>query len=137
VRGTFAPDRFFVRGGQAYANGLLRATMRRANGSVVGTTSRRITVPVKGGSDAARGGCSRREVPDPQPGARSAESQSAGCGGSPQPGQARHRRGSGPGNLLGNLLCAVANLLNGDGSPLNLLRLVNVLNRILAVLRIG
>jgi hypothetical protein len=31
----------------------------------------------------------------------------------------------------------VANLLNGDGSPLNLLRLVNVLNRILAVLRVG
>ena len=36
---------------------------------------------------------------------------------------------SGPGNLLGNLLCAVANLLNGNG-PLG--GLANLLNQILA-----
>ena len=38
---------------------------------------------------------------------------------------------SGPGNLLGNLLCAVANLLNANG-PLS--NLVNLLNQILALL---
>jgi len=38
----------------------------------------------------------------------------------------------GPGNLLGNLLCAVANLLNGN--PLNNLRLAALLNGILGVL---
>ena len=38
---------------------------------------------------------------------------------------------SGPGNLLGNLLCAVANLLNGNG-PLS--ALVNLLNQILGQL---
>jgi hypothetical protein len=38
----------------------------------------------------------------------------------------------GPGNLLGNLLCAVANLLNGSGSPTALQQLVNLLNQILA-----
>jgi hypothetical protein len=38
---------------------------------------------------------------------------------------------SGPGNLLGNLLCAVANLLNGGG-PLGALS--GLLNRILALL---
>jgi hypothetical protein len=38
---------------------------------------------------------------------------------------------SGPGNLLGNLLCAVANLLNTNG-PLS--TLVNLLNQILALL---
>jgi len=38
---------------------------------------------------------------------------------------------SGPGNLLGNLLCAVANLLNGGG-PLS--QLVNLLNQILGIL---
>jgi len=38
---------------------------------------------------------------------------------------------SGPGNLLGNLLCAVANLLNANG-PLS--TLVNLLNQILAQL---
>ena len=36
---------------------------------------------------------------------------------------------SGPGNLLGNLLCAIANLLNNNG-PLS--TLVNLLNQILA-----
>ena len=38
---------------------------------------------------------------------------------------------SGPGNLLGNLLCAVANLLNANG-PLS--QLVNLLNQILGLL---
>ena len=38
---------------------------------------------------------------------------------------------SGPGNLLGNLLCAIANLLNGSG-PLS--TLVNLLNQILGSL---
>ena len=41
----------------------------------------------------------------------------------------------GAGNLLGNLLCAIAHLL--DGTPLSnvqLLRLANVLNRILGLL---
>ena len=37
----------------------------------------------------------------------------------------------GPGNLLGNLLCAVANLLNGGGA---LATIVNLLNQILAQL---
>jgi hypothetical protein len=38
---------------------------------------------------------------------------------------------SGPGNLLGNLLCAVANLLNANG-PVS--TLANLLNQILALL---
>lgn len=37
----------------------------------------------------------------------------------------------GPGNLLGNLLCAVANLLNGGGA---LQQIVNLLNQILGLL---
>jgi hypothetical protein len=37
----------------------------------------------------------------------------------------------GPGNLLGNLLCSVANLLNNNGSGGGLQGLVNLLNRIL------
>ena len=40
----------------------------------------------------------------------------------------------GPGNLLGNLLCAVANLLNSSGSPTALNQIANLLNRILAAL---
>jgi hypothetical protein len=38
---------------------------------------------------------------------------------------------AGPGNLLGNLLCAVANLLNGTG-PLS--AIANLLNQILSQL---
>jgi hypothetical protein len=38
----------------------------------------------------------------------------------------------GPGNLLGNLLCAVANLLNGNTSPTALQQLANLLNQIIA-----
>jgi hypothetical protein len=37
----------------------------------------------------------------------------------------------GPGNLLGNLLCAVANLLNGNTSPTALQQLANLLNQII------
>lgn len=41
----------------------------------------------------------------------------------------------GPGNLLGNLLCAVANLLNNTGNtPTALQQIVNLLNQILAQL---
>ena len=38
----------------------------------------------------------------------------------------------GPGNLLGNLLCAVANLLNNNSSGTALQQVVNLLNQILA-----
>ena len=38
----------------------------------------------------------------------------------------------GPGNLLGNLLCAIAGLLDGPGNPLS--AIVSLLNRILGIL---
>jgi hypothetical protein len=45
------------------------------------------------------------------------------------------RAGTGPGNLLGNLLCSVANLLNGGGALSGLLQqLTNLLNQILGAL---
>ena len=37
----------------------------------------------------------------------------------------------GPGNLLGNLLCAVSHLLDGSGSPNALQQLANLLNQLL------
>jgi len=40
---------------------------------------------------------------------------------------------SGPGNLLGNLLCGLANALNGGASATTI---ANILNRILAILRL-
>ena len=41
---------------------------------------------------------------------------------------------SGPGNLLGNLLCAVAGLLDGTGLGPQLTQIANLLNQILAIL---
>ncbi len=43
---------------------------------------------------------------------------------------------SGPGNLLGNLLCAVAGLLDGNTPLSDLLHLANILNRILTLLKL-
>jgi hypothetical protein len=43
---------------------------------------------------------------------------------------------SGPGNLLGNLLCAIAGLLNGVPSP-DLQALANLINAIIALLNAG
>ena len=138
VRGEFVPDRFIVRGGDAYANGVLRATLRRGSGELVGTTTRRVTIPVRNGSTGAR------------------PAQVAAQGGTCDIlnlvlgpldlnllGLEVHLdrvvldivARTGAGNLLGNLLCAVAGLLDGTGL-LNELRLANALNRVLALLRV-
>src|SRR5262245_9562737 len=139
VRGTFVPDRFFMRGGQAYANGVLRTTLRRGSGDLVGRTTRRVSLPVRNGSTPAGT-------------AGQAAAQAAVCDVlnlvlGPLDlnllGLEVHLNRvvldivarTGAGNLLGNLLCAVAGLLDGTGA-LNQLRLANVLNRVLALLRL-
>ncbi|MBA2640516.1 MAG: ABC transporter substrate-binding protein [Nocardioidaceae bacterium] len=130
VRGTFTPDRFFNKKGEVYAEGTLRAVLKNDDGTQQ-KTSREIRIPVKAATaSAARAECDilnlvlgpldlnllglevhlNRVVLDivAVPGA---------------------------GNLLGNLLCAVAGLL--DGTDLNLLerlKLANLLNRILNLL---
>ena len=131
VRGTFTPRRFIFRDGTVFAVGKLDAVMRR-NGNVIGRPDREITIPVKGtaSSDARGRPCEilhlvlgpldldllglqvhlNRVVLDIQ-------------------------ADPGPGNLLGNLLCAIAGLL--DPGPVNLLerlRLANLLNRVLGLL---
>ena len=141
ARGTFVPDRFLVRGGDTYANGVLRATLRRGNGELVGRTSRQVTIPVRNGST------STRSAP-----AGSVAAQGGACDilnlvlgplDLNLLGLEVHLNRvvldivarAGAGNLLGNLLCAVAGLLDGTGL-LNQLRLANVLNRVLALLRV-
>lgn len=138
VRGTFAPDRFLVQRGQAYANGVLTATLRRGNGSVVGTVTRRVTIPVKSGTASANPGvtAAQGEVCD-------ILNLVLGPLDLNLLGLEVHLKRvvldivarPGAGNLLGNLLCAVAGLLDGTGL-LNELRIANALNRILALLRI-
>jgi len=136
VRGTFVPTRSFVAHGVTKVQGELAVTLRRANGTLVGRATRHdATLPVNSSqartsavSAAARATCNilhlvlgpldlnllglhvhlNRVVLD-----ITAE--------------------SGSGNLLGNLLCAVAHLLDGTGVPTltDLLNLSNLLNRLI------
>jgi len=133
VRGTFSPERFVAQRGEVFAVGVLDATLRRGNGELVGKATRTVSIPVQSAStDGARGG--------------------AGCDilnlvlgplDLNLLGLEIHLNRvvldivavPGAGNLLGNLLCAVAGLLDGTGlNNLQLLRLSNLLNRILGLL---
>jgi hypothetical protein len=141
VRGTFDAKRFLVKKGETYAVGVLHATLRRGDGSLVGRANRQITIPVRN----ARVGA-----------ATAAFGESAVAAGAPCQildlvlgpldlnllGLKVHlnrvvlniEADPGAGALLGNLLCAVAGLLDGP-SLLEQLRLSNILNRILSILR--
>jgi hypothetical protein len=135
VRGTFEPRRFVVKKGDTYAVGVLHATMRRANGDVVGRPSKTVSIPVKNaftgaGKTSAARNC---QVLDLVLGPLDLNLL----------GLKVHLNRivlhivatSGAGALLGNLICAIAGLLDGT-SLLDRLRLANVLNRILGVLNI-
>jgi hypothetical protein len=132
VRGTFDPRHFIYRGGDVYAVGTLHAVARNGSGEVVGRDSKQIQIPVK----------NARTVEE----ARAATCQILHLVLGPLDlnllGLKIHldrvvldiTAESGPGNLLGNLLCAVAGLLDGRPRLIDLLRLANVLNRILVIL---
>jgi len=127
VRGYFKPDRFFVKKGETYADGVLHAKLVRGNGNVIGHVKRQITIPVKS--------------------AKNPQTQAVcdvlhlvlGPLDLDLLGLEVHLdkvvldivARSGAGKLLGNLLCAVTGLLDG-----NQLQLANILNRILAILRV-
>jgi hypothetical protein len=137
VSGMFAPMRSYVSGSKAFVQGDLTVTLRRATGELLtGTTRHNVALPV-----SAPGG-----------GAAPAVQAAVSC-----PilhlvlgpldlnllGLVVHLNKvtlditaqSGPGNLLGNLLCAVAGLLDRTNpSILDLLNLSNAINRILSIL---
>lgn len=138
VRGSFVPTRSFVRHGQTYVQGTLSTTLRRANGHLVGRTVRHdVAVPVR-----ARGAHTSANAP-----AAAASCNILHLVLGPLDlnllGLKVHLNRvvldiiaqSGSGNLLGNLLCAVAHLLdNTSPNILNLLRLSSLLNRIIGIL---
>ena len=141
VRGQFVPLRSFVRSGEAFVQGNLTATLRRGNGALVGRVTRHdVTLPVRAAGGHLAGAA--------------AASTTAAAAAATCPilhlvlgpldlnllGLMVHldrvvldiTAQSGPGNLLGNLLCAVAGLLdNTNQTLLNLLRLASLLNRII------
>jgi hypothetical protein len=134
VRGWFVPRRFDNQNGELVAIGRLHAVLVRPNGTVRGVADKRITIPV-----------------------RRIEGERVGARLQPESCQILNlilgpldlnllglevhlnrvvlniEATPGPGNLLGNLLCAVAGLLDNTGVLREIRR---ILNSVLAILRL-
>ena len=134
--GTFTPTKFSVVNGVLEATGLLKGTLTDANGTSLGAVSQTATIPVDTSAAA--------------PNAAAAAPAAIGCNvlnltlgplnlnllGLVVTLNQVHLTITavpGAGNLLGNLLCAVANLLNGGVGGL-LTEISVLLNVILALL---
>ena len=141
-QGTFTPQKFSVANGVLEATGLLNGTMADANGTKLGTVSQTVTMPVNAGATtgATTGGAKAN-----------ATNQVLACNildlvlgqlnlnllGLVVTLNQVHLNitaGPGAGNLLGNLRCAVAGLLNGGGLSGVLGQIASLLNQILALL---
>ena len=137
VRGSFVPVRSFTRHHQAFVQGDLITKVRRTNGTVVGKSTRHdVTIPVN-----SPGAHTRSAAQTQQQAACNILHLVLGPLNLNLLGLHVHLNRvvlditahSGSGNLLGNLLCAVAHLLDGASpSALNILQLTNLLNRIIA-----
>jgi hypothetical protein len=141
VTGHFKPLRSYVRNGQTVVQGDLAVVMRRSNGQLVGKPTRHdVVVPVNAvGAHTSRS-------------AAASDSSRASCTilhlvlgplNLNLLGLKVHLNTvvlditaqSGSGNLLGNLLCAVAHLLDNTSPTLNdLNQLSSLLNRIIGIL---
>jgi hypothetical protein len=136
VTGTFKPRRFMQDGGQLMAVGKLTATLTRGGGKVVGTRSKVVTLPVKSAE-----GTSLARVAARAPGDCEILHLVLGPLDLNLLGLKVHLdrvvlnidAEPGPGNLLGNLLCAVAGLLDNNGV---LTQIRQILNSILGILRL-
>ena len=137
VTGSFKPREFRVSpGGTLKAVGRLTATLTRGNGNVVGTTSERVVLPVMKAEGqnlrtAAAAAAADCEILNLVLGPLDLDLL----------GLKVHldrvvlniTASPGSGNLLGNLLCAVAGLLDTPGV---LTQISQILNSILAILRL-
>ncbi|MDZ5619296.1 hypothetical protein [Nocardioides bizhenqiangii] len=134
VRGWFTPRRFENRAGKLVAIGRLHAVLRNGDGELRGEENRRIAIPVK-------------RIEGDRVGARQLPSSCQILNLVLGPldlnllGLEVHLNRivlnivatPGPGNLLGNLLCAIAGLLDNVGV---LRQIRQILNAILAILRL-
>jgi len=135
VDGTFTPRRFVMDDGGLAAVGMLHATLTRASGKVVGTKDTVVTVPVKSADGAPVGKVSARAgdcailhlVLGPL------DLNLLGLKVHLDKVVLNIDAAPGAGNLLGNLLCAVAGLLDNTGV---LPQIRQILNSILGILRL-
>jgi hypothetical protein len=130
VTGTFVPTRFTSTSSQVLATGELTATLVDSIGRSVGTATQTVTLPLvrgeSGGDFTSLASC---EVLDLVLGPL--DLNLLGVMVHLDRVHLNITAVTGPGNLLGNLLCAVLDLLNGTG---NLGTIANLLNVILALL---
>jgi hypothetical protein len=123
--GTANIQNFATQNGQLVANGTLTGTLLNSTGTPIGTvTNVPISLPV------ASGGAGSCQILDLTLGPL--DLNLLGLVVHLDRVHLNITAQQGPGNLLGNLLCAVANLLNGNSSPNALQSLVNLLNQIIA-----
>lgn len=114
--GTLNVTRFANQGGQLVAIGTLTGTLTNPVTGLTQAVSQAVTLPVTG----ATGSC---QILDLTIGAINLNL--LGLVVTTNPIHLNITAQSGPGNLLGNLLCAVANLLNGGGPLGNIAGLLN------------
>jgi hypothetical protein len=125
--GRFMPKKFAVSNGVLEATGLLKGTLKAANGTELGTVQRTITIPVdtKGAAIAAPVCNVLNLVLGPL------HLNLLGLVVHLNRVHLTITAIPGAGNLLGNLLCGIANLLNGSGS---LSKIAALLNKVLTLL---
>ena len=131
VTGKFNPDRFVAQDGDVFAVGMLSATLRRTDGTLVGRVHKPIAIPVH--SAHYPGGAKACDILDLILGPL--HLNLLGLHVDLKRVVLHIVAMSGAGNLLGNLLCAVAHLLDGT-RLIDQLKLANLLNKILSLLRI-
>jgi hypothetical protein len=123
--GTANITSFAVQNGQLVANGTLTGTLFDSAGNAIGTvTNTPIGLPV---STAGTGSC---QILDLRLGPL--DLNLLGLVVHLDTVHLNITAQQGPGNLLGNLLCAVAHLLDGNAAPNALQQLANLLNQVIA-----
>jgi hypothetical protein len=124
--GTVDVDRLSLQNGHLIANGTLTGTVENAAGETVGSVEdRQVSLPVSSGEGAT---C---QIADLSIGAINLNL--LGLVVHLDPVHLNISGVQGPGNLLGNLLCTVTNLLNGNLGLSPLLQpIINLLNTVLA-----
>ena len=124
--GTFTPTKFSVVNGVLEATGLVKGTMTDANGAALGTVSQTATIPVDRTAAPDAVGCNVLNLT-----LGPLNLNLLGLVVTLNQVHLTITAVPGAGTLLGNLLCAVANLLNGTGS---LSAIAALLSEILALL---
>jgi hypothetical protein len=120
--GSYTLKSFTTQGGQLAAVGTLTGTLTDSLGTVIGTVTQTVTMPA-----TASGSCQILHL-DLGP----LDLNLLGLQVHLNEVVLDITAQSGPGNLLGNLLCGVANLLNSGATSS---QIANILNQILAILR--